>query len=237
VLIIEITQYFKHYNINKIIKSIPIKENISINNIPYELRNYIDIIKIGPSKSSNYILEKYLKLNNLNNLNKKYLIFDELNFKGGYLPLLHTDTEWNYYANNGFQFWYLLYNNYSTKKGNMFIFYNKYIIEKYKDIGIGFRLNKNKKNINIIKNSFSEEFLEEIPIDIFLKNTFKYYLDIEPYECFIFKKNVMHMSDYRTTFSYKRKAINFRVLIKENGKIKIKENESGYVNDNFIMNK
>lgn len=215
--------------------------NVSVNNIPTELKGYITCMNIENIEEvktdSTYILTKFidhLKVSENIKMNIDDLfIFDELNFSGSYFPSAHTDIEWNKIKNDGFQVWSLIENKEST--GNMFILYNKYLYDKYKDDTIFLRFYKGK--IAVVKNCYDAEFLwyinptyihELITIDDFVKHTKKYYLNFKAGDSILFAKNVIHMSDYRNKKS-KRKAFNFRVAKTNNNQLFISETKCGYV--------
>ena len=210
-----------------------------MDNIPNELKPYIRCINIPNIQTdSNFILNEFIKVHSdLQYASNKLVIFDRLEQPGSYFPSAHTDIEWNKITNFGFQIWSLIQNNNNNNIGNMYLLYNPYLWEKYKNTSINLRIYKNK--IAVVKNcKFSEclryiksdYILELIPIPEFIKNTKKYYLDFKSGDSILFKKNVLHMSDYRDTTT-KRQAFNFRVAIKENNKINISDSNCGYVND------
>ena len=214
--------YFYHkqfYNLLDTIKT----ENITINNIPHELKNYIKIFNVSLPNNVNkseYILHLFFKkYPEFKKYQSNYKIIDELNFKGGYFPSIHTDIEWNKIKNNGVQFWYLEYNNNNNNIGNMFLFYNNFLYEKYKNQGICLYLDIKKNEIVVKKSCLIPFELERMSIENFKKYTKKYYLNITQGQCLMLKKNVLHMSDYRT-LNNNRKSLNFRVVFKnKNGNI------------------
>ncbi len=221
-------------------------ESFTINNIPDELKDYIQCLNIpNIQKDSELILNNFIENNHsLKELKNDLFIYDALDFSGAYFPSAHTDIEWNKIKNDGFQIWSLIKNDQPT--GNMFIFYNKYLYDKYKHTAIYLRKYKQKgiDYIAVIKNCKYSEFLyyinknyiyELIPVDEFVKQTKKYYLDFKPGDSMLFKKNVIHMSDYRNKTNH-RKAFNFRVAIKKNKKLIISKSSCGYVNDTGIYN-
>lgn len=167
------------------------------------------------------------------------IVFDVLEHIGAYFPSMHTDIEWNKVSNDGFQIWCLEYNKNSSKKGNMFIFENAHLEEKYKNTKYFLRMENNK--ILVVKNCLhSEKFIgtgvnkeyimETMTPEQFKNTTKKYYLDFEEGDCMIFDSNILHMSDYRDT-SKLRKSFNFRVALKdENGDLHLDPQGCGYVN-------
>lgn len=235
------------FNINKpffkIVDQIETK-NITINNIPDELKEYIQCLNIpNIQKNPELILNQFINQNkSLQKYKNDLFIYDALDFSGAYFPSAHTDIEWNKIKNDGFQIWSLIKNDSPT--GNMFIFYNKYLYDKYKDHAIFLRMYKQngKDCIAVIKNCKYSEFLnfinkkyiyELLSIEEFIKSTKKYYLDFKSGDSLLFKKNVIHMSDYRNQTNH-RQAFNFRVAIKHNNKLKISNSSCGFVNDSSI---
>lgn len=223
---------------------------ITINNIPNELKNkivcfYADIMN-KPSKNItrqqkiNTTLDNLSKTNNnVFKFNKNNLvIMDVVDYPGTYFPSIHTDIEWNSIQNNGFQIWSLekRHSN-SNDIGNMFLYYNKYLFNKYNGLGICIRLENNK--ILIVKNCMLSEIpgliinknyiLESMSINDFMKNTMKYYLKFNEGDCIAFNKNLLHSSDYRIKNS-SRVSFNYRVVIKNKNKnIKINKDNCGYI--------
>lgn len=218
--------------------------DLTIDDIPPELESYVFGLNIpNIKKDPQMILDQFVIHNEY--LQQRYddlFIFDALDFSGTYFPSAHTDIEWNKVKNDGFQVWTLLNNDEYT--GNMFIFFNQYLYDKYDGTGITLRIHDNQvavlKNclkINLLKRIVVENILELIPIDEFIRTTKKYYLDFKSGDTILFAKNVIHMSDYRN-LSSKRTAFNFRVAIKDtNGsnKINISDSNCGYVNDKRLF--
>lgn len=223
---------------------------ITINNIPFELRNKIVCFHVDlmnkPSKNItrqqkiNSTLDKLSKTNNnIFKFNKNNLvIMDVVDHPGTYFPSIHSDIEWNFIQNNGFQIWSLekRHSN-SNDVGNMFLYYNKYLFNKYNGVGIYIRLENNK--ILIVKNCILSEIpgliinknyiLESMSINDFMKNTKKYYLKFNEGDCIAFNKNILHCSDYRVKNS-SRISFNYRVVIKnKNQNIHINKDNCGYV--------
>ena len=151
------------------------------------------------------------------------VILDVINSTGGYYPRFHTDVEWFEFNNNDcFQVWYLIKNEYN-KEGNMFIYDSENQNEKYTPSKLYFSDITNfyiESNIlpgslpvflqDILKN-ITDSFKDKINIG---KNDKLKYLNIKQGDCFIFGKNLWHSSDWRKSFP-NRKAINFRVIIKD----------------------
>lgn len=167
------------------------------------------------------LLKKILKNININGKKINYedcMILDVLNSQGGYFPFFHTDIEWSAFNNNeGFQIWILLEDDEKIKpNGKMFILETD-MVEPAKKLHI-------KKNSVIIKDN---------DIKLFNNNkTFKSlhcikpkikYLNANIGEIFIMSKNLFHISDPRHIKS-NRRAINFRVVIKNNKKDEFKIN-------------
>ena len=216
--------------------------NINENNIPFELLDKIYIFNSGDIKKLKSSKEKCKKIldelcNKINKLDCRrrndFVLFDAINSKGGYFPSIHTDIEWNKIKNDGFNVWTLEYNNNDKKIGNMFIFYNKYLQQKYKNTGLFIRYKNDKIYIYKSCTQTSSEYiglnidkylLETMTKEDFINNTRMYYLDFKEGDTIVFDKNIMHMSDYRDK-SNKRKSFNFRIAIKDKKK-----------NINFINN-
>ena len=190
--------------------------NIDINNIPnilgdkigiYNIKNIVNI------KDKKELISKILnKLDKKRFQTKNINVIDYLDFKTRYAYLPHTDIEWNLIENNGYQVWYLVKNDNEHNFGNMFILYNDYIFNKYKNISYTIRCKNNK--IEVCKNCKYEsksEILEVLSIEWFKKNTQLFYLNLNQGDCLIFNKNICHMSDIRG--NKVRHSINFRVVI------------------------
>jgi hypothetical protein len=195
--------------------------NIDINNIPDNLKDKIEIINI---KNNTYVSsnKKQFITNIMNNMNdsklfnnklKDLTFIDFLDYKLKYSFGPHTDIEWNAIENDGYQVWCLLKNNHPNNYGNMFIIYNEYLFNKYTAKDIYYNLNIENNKITISKNCKLKKQkikLEELDIDVFKKNTQIYYLNLTKGDCFIFNKQICHMSDPRVS---DREAVNFRVII------------------------
>ena len=236
-----LTDIYKNYlySVNKDFYKVIDKlknDTIRVDYIPDELKNYMKCINIpNIQKNPKMILDEFVKNNiELQKIYNDLFIFDPLDFSGSYFPSAHTDIEWNKIKNGGFQVWSLIENDQET--GNMFILYNKHLFNKYKNTSIFLRMYKDK--IAVIKNCYNSEFLwyikkdyiyELISIDDFIKNTKKYYLDFKSGDTMMFAKNVIHMSDYRSSAN-NRKAFNFRVAIADNNRLLISKSKCGYVN-------
>lgn len=165
------------------------------------------------------------------------VVFDVLSHRGAYFPQMHTDIEWNKITNDGFQVWCLEYNNNKKKIGNMFLFENKYLEEKYATVKYFIRP-YDANNVVVVKHCYisetpmgliPENILEVMPKELFLKTTTKYYLDFEEGDCMVFDTNFLHMSDFRDK-SNNRRSFNFRLAIKNSeGDVKLDPNGCGYV--------
>jgi hypothetical protein len=247
---ISLNKYYIYNDNIKFFKIVECLENIdlTVDNIPPELQPYIFGLNIADiKKDPEMILDQFVMKNKY--LQERYddlFIFDVLDFNGAYFPTAHTDIEWNKVKNDGFQVWSLINNNEYT--GNMFIFFNKYLYDKYYGTGISLRVYKNQiavlKNcikLNILKPLDVNTILELMPIDEFIRNTKKYYLDFKSGDTILFAKNVIHMSDHRKLNST-RHSFNFRVAFKEwnyenEGKeLNISDSDCGYVNDKRLFN-
>ena len=236
------------YSLNKdffnIVERLPIR-HMSKNNIPECFNCRLNIVNVPDLKNIETNKEKVKKVMDVlcekteweDYCRDDIVVFDLLVSVGAYFPSAHTDTEWNKISNDGYQVWCLESNTNPEKKGNMFLFYNE-SLTKYNDIG--YFLRKRGDDIWVVKNCKwseniwgtinKENLLEKIPIDTFVKETTKYYLDFEDGDCIAFAKNILHMSDYRDK-TKSRKAINFRVAIKNAKKeLKLKEEVCGYLN-------
>jgi hypothetical protein len=227
-----------------IVEQIP-EQRITVDNIPPELKSQISCINIPniheinkKKNKADIVLNIFArKHKSISDIYKKLYIYDTLSFSGSYFPTAHTDIEWNKVRNDGFQIWSLVENKNKEKKGNMFILYNEYLYNKYKDTAIFLRIHNGK--IAVIRNCYQSEFMwwvnpkfiyEYIPISKFIEDTRKYYLDFQSGDTILFLKNTLHMSDYRDS-SGNRKAFNFRVAIKEDGKLKLSKDSCGYVHN------
>lgn len=218
----KISQQYKNKHFYSLLETLK-TENITINNIPSELKDYIRIFNVklpNNVNKSEYILHLFFKkFPEFKKYKNNYKIIDELNFTGGYFPTIHTDIEWNKIKNNGIQFWYLEYNKNSNNNGNIFLFYNDFLYNKYKNQSIELELDEKKNEIVILKNCIIGYEIDRITVENFKKHTKKYYLNITPGQCIMFKKNVLHMSDNRIE-NNNRKSLNFRVVFKnKNGNI------------------
>ena len=216
---------------------------INKNYIPEILKNKLNIINVHTDYYNNYNDKKILVNKILDKIKNKKLsypvnkinIIDYLDYKTKYYFSPHTDIEWNLIDNDGYQVWYLIKNNNANNKGNMFIIYNEYLYNKYKNIY--YSLNIDNKKILVLKNcrnilKKNNIILETLDIDWFKKNTKIFYLDFKPGDCLIFNKNLLHMSDNRGNKT--RHAINFRVI---KNKLKIKNNNCGFIKDKNIFYK
>lgn len=155
-------------------------------------------------------------------------IVDVFDFKGSYFPSAHTDLEWETFHNaDGFQVWYLDSNNDENNHGNMFVLDNEYLYKKYHNKP--FFLRKKNKEIQVIRNipdnvTWQKDIYEVIHEEEFKRTTKVKYLDFKAGNCLVFKKNVMHMSDYRGR-NFDRRAINFRVIFRNaDGSINFSKN-------------
>ncbi len=167
--------------------------------------------------SDNIVLTNLLKkiLNHTNIDGKKInyedcIIIDVLNAKGSYFPSFHTDIEWNAFNNNeGFQVWILLEEDEKIKpNGKMFILETS-LVEPAKTLDI----TENSVIISDCDITFKnnkKKFKSLHEINPKIK-----YLNSKVGEIFIMTKNVFHMSDPRHPET-NRRAINFRVVIKNN---------------------
>lgn len=246
---INLNKYFTYSQNNQLYKILDLmpEYEISINNIPNELKSHLVIYNISNIKEIDKMNNKtksetvlsILASNNktINNLYNRLHIFDTLSFTGSYFPSIHTDIEWNKIQNDGFQVWCLVENYNKNNIGNMYILYNDYLYNKYKDIGINLRIYNNK--IAVTKNCYNKEMfqfikpkniLEYMSINTFMQTTKKFYLNFKEGDCIVLNKNIIHMSDYRTS-SNLRKAFNFRVAIKTNNKLKLSNEKCGYVHN------
>jgi len=205
--------------------------NININNIPNILKEHISIYNINNINitDKNELITKILyTVDDKKFQTKNINVIDYFDFKTRYAYLPHTDIEWNLIENNGYQVWFLVKNKNENNLGNMFILYNNYIFNKYKNISYTIRCRNNK--IEVCKNCKYESnspILETFSIDWFKNNTQLFYLDFNEGDFLIFNKNICHMSDIRG--DKMRHSINFRVII----------NDIIYKNDNcgFIVDK
>jgi len=159
------------------------------------------------------LLKKILKHTNIDGKKINYedcIIIDVLNAKGSYFPAFHTDIEWNAFSNNeGFQVWILLEEDEKIKpNGKMFILETS-LVEPAKVLDI----TENSviiSDIDVKFNNNKKKFKSLHEINPKIK-----YLNSKVGEIFIMTKNVFHMSDPRHPET-NRRAINFRVVIKNN---------------------
>lgn len=232
--------YMKYYNqdIYKIIYNMKYT-NININNIPNVLKDKISIFNIETDFNKNKKINKNILIKKIFNSidSKRYVtknikIIDYLDNKSKYYFSPHTDIEWNLIKNDGYQVWILLNNNNKNNYGNMFIVYNEYLYNKYKNIYYNLFVKNGKINVslNCKYNVFQNDYIEDFEIDWFIKNTQLFYLDFNEGDCLVFNKNICHMSDIRGNNS--RHAINFRVVIDD---VNYDHNSCGYVKDKSIV--
>lgn len=219
-------------------------ENIDINNIPKILEDKINILQIDNFNHRDVDNKKILikkiidKIkSNKNNIfpTEQLRVLDFLNFKTPYHWGPHNDIEWNLVENDGYQVWFLLKNDCPSNFGNMFLMYNHYIFNKYKDI-IFYQITVRNNMVVLYKNCKNNSFflrdgdiLEIFSIDWFLKNSYLYYLNIQPNQFLVFNRNICHMTDIRNT--KKRHAINFRLMQND---VLYKNNNCGFVKKKVI---
>lgn len=217
---------------------------ITRNNIPPEFKQRIQIIHVPqwnlitdrPNRCQAIVDE--IARSGARRVTSDMVVFDVIDASGSYFPSMHTDTEWNLVRNKGFQIWCLEYNDNASRMGNMFLFHNEYLRRRYR--GIYYYLRQYGDNVYVIRNCryservmsgrpFYRYVLELIPVNVFVRQTKMFYLDLKPNECLVFDKDVLHMSDYRDT-STRRKSLNFRVAYKKNGELTYSKSSCGYVN-------
>ena len=221
--------------------------NLEYNNIPDNLKDKIVIKRIGLKENKENIINSLLRelKGTIFDLNDKdCTIIDYFDFKQyAYIYPAHTDIQWNYLDNNGYNVWYLTKNSNKNNEGNLFIFDNDYLFNKYKNIHYSSYIDKNyivfyyndeiaSKN-RVLKKFKKLKVLEKIPLDKFLNETKIYYLNINLGDFIAFKKNLCHMTDIRNNKN--RECVNFR-LIEGKRKYKSKENKFFNKTDYYINN-
>lgn len=152
-------------------------------------------------------------------------IIDILNYSGSLFPKLHNDLEWTYFSpdTSGFQVWYLLKNN-NVEQGNMFVskIHESCGVQQTEMINDELLFHNNGaflKNGKPLNEKFS----------LYLSDLDLKYVNIKEGECFVFHKNLLHMSDPRT--SRTRIAISFRVAVcDKKGKLTV----NNVKNDNYL---
>ena len=217
---------------------------ITRTSVPESLRRRIHIVNVrglaelSARQKCGAVLKKLCDAGALAACRKDLVVFDVLHHIGAYFPSMHTDTEWNKVENSGFQIWCLEHNKNREKVGNMFIFENAYLEQKYKGTMIFVRPRGGK--ILVVNNCLWSEgllggvrdayILEEMTVEQFVNTTTKHYLDFEDGDCMMFAPDLLHMSDYRDTTDLRR-SFNFRVVIKDaNGNLRLDRTGCGYVN-------
>ena len=103
--------------------------NIDINNIPFELNEYIYCVHVPDINNKVNTRDKVVSiLNKISQVNTEVrdrrgdlVVIDVFDLRGSYFPSMHTDMEWNALDNNGFQVWCLESNTHKLNYGNMFI--------------------------------------------------------------------------------------------------------------------
>ena len=221
--------------------------NLDYSNIPDSLKKKIVIKRIGLKENKENIINSLLKelKDTIFDLNDKdCTIIDYFDFKQyAYIYPLHTDIQWNYLYNYGYNIWYLTKNSNKNNEGNMFIFDNDYLFNKYKNIHYSTYIDNNNiifyyNDIVASKNRLLRRFkkfkvLEKIPLDKFLEETTIYYVNINIGDFIAFRKNLCHMTDIRNNKN--RECVNFRLI---EGKTKKKSNENNYFNkEEYYINK
>lgn len=215
---------FTNKGMYKIIYNIPdvLQDKIHIFNIKTDYDNHNKINK-------NVLIKKiFNSINNDRYVTKNINVIDYLDYKSKYSFGPHTDMEWNVIKNDGYQAWILIKNQNQNNHGNMFIVYNEFLFNKYKNIYYSL-FEKNGKIIVAMNCKYSyikNEILEVFDIDWFIKNTQLFYLDFNDGDCMVFNKHICHMSDIRG--NNMRYAINFRVVIDD---VKYDNNSCGYVSN------
>ena len=140
------------------------------------------------------------------------IIVDILSHHGSYYPRFHTDLEWEYFPGTlGFQIWYLVYNKTLDNTGNMFIYPHDQQDSKLTPSKL---LLDYEEGMSVYSNTFSNRNCKiKIKSLDYIQDKF-YYLNLEPGDCFIMNPNLWHSSCSRLKNQKDRKAINFRVIIK-----------------------
>lgn len=143
--------------------------------------------------------------------------------EGGYLPVIHTDTDWLMFPeHDGFQLWYLLENDHPDNQGNMFMIQTDALSPK--DPPVHIEVSKDgskfiKKKADQWTYPVMETFRHEKDKgDEVLKFE---YLDMKPGDCMLMSKHSLHMSDPRPHLLASRKgktgsrrAVALRIVLK-----------------------
>ena len=202
-------------------------EHITRKTIPDSLRGKIHVISVPqfPKLSSQrekceLILDSFCKSGAWEDTCRTdAVVFDVLEHVGAYFPSIHTDTEWNSVMSHGY------------------IFENP-ILEK--TLNHSFFIRSQGEELLLVKSCARAEYyhrygvnpryiLGRMSIEQFVRTTKMYYLDFEPGDCMIFKKNLIHMSDYRDNTKL-RKSFNFRVAhTNRYGKLDFSSERCGFV--------
>lgn len=142
--------------------------------------------------------------------------------KGAYLPVLHTDTDWNMFPDHdGFQLWYLLDNQDEQNRGNMFMGKTNELSPQ--DPPVHFEIDR--RDGSYVKLGADPTCYPELgrwsAKEAKEKKLIEYeYLDMKPGDCMIMSKHCLHMSDPRLHMAklpLSRKAFVLRVIVRPSG--------------------
>lgn len=202
-------------------KSININRNIKNE---YSLNNRIltkDLDLNNPSNETiDILLKRIIPFINIDNKPVSFddlIVVDVLSTTGSYFPHFHTDVEWRSFSDyDGFQVWILLEDDPSIKpRGNMFIMETDIVAP-------GLTMEINEKNVNIIKNDYSDQSIKKSYATLNDINPDIKYLNPNIGDVFIMNPSVFHSSDPANIYS-KRHAINMRFVHKTSPLLKIRE--------------
>ena len=165
------------------------------------------LVERDQKKGIRRILERvlpHLKTNDSTLSVSDVVVVDIIASKGAYFPSMHTDVEWTFYPNDGFQVWMLLDN--PKEEGNMFLFETDDVHEH----GGGASVKVVNDKLMMKKTTSPSQRAEWR--DLSIRKTL--YLAFQRGDLVVFNQNMLHMSDFRTN-AKSRFAINFRVLIRD----------------------
>ena len=166
-------------------------------------------------------LIEHVQLNGMRVDLEDCIICDVLNVSGSYFPTLHTDMEWDLYESDGFQVWYLIRND-DDDVGNMFVW----------DADTPETPVFIRKNSQCDMAAYSHISRQKIRCLCSTQGTMKY-LRMRQGDCFIFGQRLAHMSDWRLPPGLTRHALNFRVFIRKNKHICLKNHPNIAFRQNF----
>jgi len=207
-------------------KSININRNIKNE---YSLNNRIltkDLDLNNPSNETiDILLKRIIPFINIDNKPVSFddlIVVDVLSTTGSYFPNFHTDVEWRSFSDyDGFQVWILLEDDPSIKpRGNMFIMETDIVAP-------GLTMEIHEKNVNIIKNDYSDPSILKSYSTLNDINPDIKYLNPNIGDVFIMNPSVFHCSDPANVYS-NRHAINMRFVHKTTPSLKIRNPSNTY---------